>query len=108
MLTTPPTPPRQFAYCSDTIFRPELSEMVKGVDLLFHEATYPESLLYRAKQTYHSTAREAAEVAKKAQAKKLCIGHFSARIYDEESLLKEARDVFQNTVLANEGLRIDL
>lgn len=108
MLTTPPTPPRQFAYCSDTIFRPELSEMVKGVDLLFHEATYPESLLYRAKQTYHSTAREAAEVAKKAQAKKLCIGHFSARIYDEESLLKEAKDVFPNTVLANEGLRIDL
>jgi ribonuclease Z len=47
-------------------------------------------------------------VAKKAQVKKLCIGHFSARIYDEESLLKEAKDVFQNTVLANEGLRIDL
>ena len=75
---------------------------------MFHEATYPEKLLYRAKQTYHSTARQAAEAAKNAQVKKLCIGHFSARIYDEVSLLKEAQDVFANTILANEGLIIEL
>ncbi|MDO5489022.1 MAG: ribonuclease Z [Bacteroidaceae bacterium] len=108
MLTVPAAPTRSFAYCSDTIYKPGLSSLIKGADLLFHEATYPEKLLYRAKQTYHSTARQAAEAAKNAQVKKLCIGHFSARIYDEVSLLKEAQDVFANTILANEGLTIEL
>lgn len=108
MLTTPAAPSRSFAYCSDTLYKPELAEMIKGADLLFHEATYQENLLYRATQTHHSTGRQAAELALKASVKKLCIGHFSARIRCEIDLLEEAKEVFPNTILANEGLVIAL
>lgn len=102
------TQPRSYAYCSDTIYRPQLVEHLRGVDLLFHEATFADDALKRAKETYHSTARQAATIAKEAGVKRLMIGHFSARYDDESILLEEARSVFAETSLANEGLQISL
>ena len=107
-LTRPSDPPRKYAYCSDTIFRPEIVEQLSGVDLLFHEATFAESELARAKETYHTTAAQAARIALEAGVHQLVIGHFSARYEDESILLKEASAVFPNTILAKENLCISL
>jgi ribonuclease Z len=107
-LTRPSDPPRKYAYCSDTIFRLEIVEQLSGVDLLFHEATFAESELARAKETYHTTAAQAARIALEAGVRQLVIGHFSARYEDESILLKEASAVFPNTILAKENLCISL
>ena len=107
-LTRPSDPPRKYAYCSDTIFRPEIVEQLSGVDLLFHEATFAESELARAKEAYHTTAAQAARIALEAGVRQLVIGHFSARYEDESILLKEASAVFPNTILAKENLCISL
>lgn len=107
-LTRPSDPPRKYAYCSDTIFRPEIVEQLSGVDLLFHEATFAESELARAKETYHTTAAQAARIALEAGVRQLVIGHFSARYEDESILLQEASAVFPNTILAKENLCISL
>lgn len=105
-LTFPSDPPRKYAYCSDTIYRPSIVEQIHGVNLLFHEATFAQTELKRAKETFHTTAQQAATIALKAEAKQLVIGHFSARYDDEDSLLEEASSVFPNTVLARENLCI--
>lgn len=107
-LTRPSDPPRKYAYCSDTIFRPEIVKQLSDVDLLFHEATFAESELARAKETYHTTAAQAARIALEAGVRQLVIGHFSARYEDESILLKEASAVFPNTILAKENLCISL
>ena len=107
-LTRPSDPPRKYAYCSDTIFRPEIVKQLSGVDLLFHEATFAESELARAKETYHTTAAQAARITLEAGVRQLVIGHFSARYEDESILLKEASAVFPNTILAKENLCISL
>ena len=107
-LTRPSDPPRKYAYCSDTIFRPEIVKQLSGVDLLFHEATFAESELARAKETYHTTAAQAARIALEAGVRQLVIGHFSARYEDESILLKEASAGFPNTILAKENLCISL
>ena len=104
LITTPPTPARSFAYCSDTVFRPEIAEMMKGVNLLYHEATFAESEKQLCSKVYHSTAKQAAEIAQLAGAKRLMLGHYSSRYDDESILLKEASEVFENTILAKEGL----
>lgn len=108
LLTTPADPARSYAYCSDTIFKPDNAEQLKGVDLLFHEATFASDQKATAIKTFHSTAHEAAEMAKLCEARKLMIGHISARYLDENILLNEAKEIFPNTILANEGLRINL
>lgn len=107
-LTVPASVPRRYAYCSDTIYFPEIVEQIKGVDLLFHEATFANTEAVRAKETFHSTAVQAAEIACAAEVKKLVIGHFSARYDDEDILLAEAKAVFSNTELANETLCISV
>ena len=107
-LTRPSDPPRKYAYCSDTIFRPEIVKQLSGVDLLFHVATFAESELARAKETYHTTAAQAARIALEAGVRQLVIGHFSARYEDESILPKEASAVFPNTILAKENLCISL
>ena len=99
---------RSYAYCSDTAYLPKLTEILQDVTLLYHEATYPEELLKRAQETLHSTASQAAAIAKKSHVGKLYIGHFSARVSDEEALLAEATAVFPSTKLAFEGLNIKL
>lgn len=107
-LTTPATPPRSFAYCSDTVYLPELKDILKGVTLLYHEATYFHERMLRAEQTLHTTALQAATLARDAEVKQLCIGHFSAAIKDEDALLREAQSIFPNTILANEGLVVSI
>ena len=106
LLTTPAAPPRSYAYCSDTIYLPELKDILQGVTLLYHEATYMHERALRAEQTRHTTAIQAATLARDAQVERLCIGHFSAAIKDEAALLREAQSIFPSTVLASEGLVI--
>lgn len=107
-LTTPADPPRRYAYCSDTIFRPSIVEQIRGVDLLFHEATFANDDAPRAKETYHTTASQAAYIARDAGIKKLLIGHFSARYEDENILLQEASAIFPDTQLAKETLCVSV
>ena len=107
-LTTPSANPRSYAYCSDTLCQPSIISQIKGVDLLFHEATFLHEDAARAKETYHTTALQAAQMARDAGAKRLVIGHFSARYENEDLLLKESQSVFPDTVLAKENLRLIL
>lgn len=107
-LTLPAAPPRKYVYCSDTRFNPNNVQYIKGADLLFHEATFAESEAARAAQTFHSTSRQAAEMARLSGVKQLLIGHFSARYTDERVLLDEAREIFPSTQLAEEGRVLQL
>lgn len=107
-LTTPPTPPRSYAYCSDTAYDESIVPYIKKVDVLYHEATFTESEMERATKTAHSTARQAAEIARLAEVKKLVIGHFSSRYKELDTLLNEAQEVFPKTELAFEGKVIEL
>ena len=92
-----------YAYCSDTIPFPELSEWVKGVDLLYHEATYPASFADKAGQRFHSTTVDAANCALKAGAGKLIVGHYSSRIRDCEIFQNECRGIFAESYAAQDG-----
>ena len=107
-LTLPAIPARKYAYCSDTIYKEGIVDQVRGVDLLFHEATFLESEKARAKETFHTTAMEAAIIARDAEVKKLIIGHFSARYESDELFLTEAKTIFPNTMLAHEGLCVTI
>lgn len=105
-LTTTADPTRSYAYCSDTRYMPQLYRLVEGVNLLYHESTYTEECKERAKLYYHSTAQQAATVARDAHVGKLLLGHYSARYDDEEGLLKEARAIFTESYLSNEGMTV--
>lgn len=107
-LTTDPPALRSYAYCSDTVYHEELAEHVRQVDLLYHEATFGEELRERAAKTFHSTACQAAQLAQRAGARALLIGHFSSRYRDVTPLLREAQAVFPNTRLATEGETFDV
>jgi len=102
-LTYYSTEPRSYAYCSDTLYSERLVGMLKDVDLLYHEATFASEDKKLAKQTGHSTAEQAATIAKKSDAKKLIIGHFSSRYKSVEPLLNEAKLVFENTFAVEDG-----
>lgn len=106
-LVTPADTPRSYAYCSDTRYIPTLHKRLQGVNTLFHESTYGEDNLLRAEKYYHSTARQAALVARDAGVSKLLLGHYSSRYEDENVLLQEAREVFPNTFLTDEQLVFD-
>jgi ribonuclease Z len=101
-LTREAEPARKYAFCSDTAPTKAIIPWIEGVDLLYHEATFAESEVVRAKQTMHTTAAQAAEIAKEAQVKKLIIGHYSARYMDLSVLLHEAQAIFSNTHLGDE------
>lgn len=107
-VTIDPLPPRSYAYCSDTIFNPPMIDIIRGVDLLYHEATFLEDKKDRAVITYHTTARQAAEIAKEANVKQLLLGHFSARYDNLEPFLEEASPIFERVELATEGKKVDL
>lgn len=107
-LTRPADQPRRYAFCSDTAFAPSIIPYIEGVDCLYHEATFMEADLPRAKETFHSTARQAAEIARRAGVKKLVIGHYSARYDDLRPLLAEAQAVFPDTVAGNEGMTVQI
>ena len=101
-LVTSADEPRSYAYCSDTRYMPELHLQLKGVTTLYHESTYGEDNLQMAQKYNHSTARQAALVARDAEVGQLILGHYSSRYEDENVLLNEAREVFENVRLANE------
>lgn len=107
-LTTPAEPSLSYAYCSDTVYNPRVAEAVKGVDVIYHEATYDDSCLQKAHQRGHSTAGEAAKIAADAGAKLLILGHFSKSYNSEEQHLADAKKIFPNTIAANEGLTVDI
>ena len=99
---------KRYAYCSDTMYNERMVEQLDGVKTLYHEATYIDEHLTRCKGTMHSTARQAAMIASRAQTGQLIIGHFSARVDDHEIFLNEAQEVFAATVLAEEGKTISI
>ena len=107
-LVSPADRPRSYAYCSDTRYMPNLHKQLKDVDLLYHEATYSEDSINRAEQYFHSTAAQAAQVARDAHVGRLLIGHYSARYEREEVLLEEARKVFPPTSLTDENQVFDV
>lgn len=99
---------RSYAFCSDTRFDAKVIEAVKGVDLLYHEATFLHEMIDRAMATYHTTAKEAGIVAREAGVEKLVIGHFSVRYMDLQPLLEEARTEFPETLLGEEGAKFSI
>ncbi|MBS9523170.1 ribonuclease Z [Litoribacter alkaliphilus] len=101
--TYPPAHTRSYAYSADTIYDPDLIPNFESVDLLYHESTFMESEKERAHETFHSTASQAASIAKQANAKKLLLGHYSVRYKELDGLLMEAQEVFPNTELSIEG-----
>lgn len=107
-LTDPPHPPKSYAFCSDTAYTEETLKYIRSVSTLYYEATFLNALLDRALKTFHSTAKQAGEMASLAEADQLIIGHFSSRYTDETPLLEEAQSSFSNTILANEGLTIEV
>jgi len=107
-LTFPAKETRTYAFCSDTIYDEKIIPYVKGVDLLYHEATFAHELLDKATNRYHTTALQAATIALKAEVNKLIIGHYSSRYGDISPLLDEARNVFENTIAANDNLVIEI
>lgn len=107
-LTEEPIKPVSYAYCSDTMYSESVAESVKNVDVLYHEATFAHSLAQLAKATGHSTALQAAKIAAKADVGKLIIGHLSSRYKHPEVLLNEARTIFPETYLAEDGLTVSI
>jgi len=102
-LTLPASRPRSYAYCSDTRPQPAILPLIKGVDILYHEATFLHDDAKLAHNTFHTTSRQAAEIAKKAEAHMLLIGHFSSRYKHLSEFESEAKEVFPNTVAVNDG-----
>ncbi|WP_436515558.1 ribonuclease Z [Ekhidna sp. To15] len=105
LITLDPNPSFSYAFFSDTRLRPELLETIKGVDLLYHEATFANDMKDRAIATYHTTAEQAAQFAKDANIGKLILGHFSARYKELDSIIDEARAIFEHSELAIEGTK---
>ncbi len=107
-ITLDPPPPRRYAFCSDTAYTLSFLEQIRGVDLLYHEATFLHDKREIAREKTHTTTIEAATLARKAGVKKLLLGHYSARYKDMDEFLTEARRFFPNTVLAEEGETIKI
>ena len=107
-LTVPADAPRSYAYCSDTHYLPHLHELIKGVSTLYRESTYAEDNVEKARIYHHSTAAQAAMVARDANVGKLLLGHYSSRYRDESVLLDEAKAIFPNSYLTNEKLVFDV
>lgn len=102
-LTLSPRKSRSYAYCSDTAFEKSFVDQIKNIDLLYHEATFIEDEESKARETKHSTAKQAATVAQLAEVNTLLLGHFSARYKDLAPILEEAKSIFPNSKLALEG-----
>lgn len=107
-LTFDPAEPLQYGYITDTLYRPDLAPRYQGFNAVYHEATYLHNFLDRAKKTNHSTAQQAAMFAKEALVKQLLIGHFSSRYDNPDEHLVEARSIFTNTIIAEEGQTFEI
>jgi ribonuclease Z len=106
-VTKDPLPPRSYAYCSDTAYHEAIIPYIEGASVLYHESTFGSEMIKRAKETFHSTAAQAATIASKAKVGKLYLGHFSARYSDLAPLLREARAIFPESYLSIEGEHFD-
>lgn len=102
-LTLNPTKPLSYAFCSDTMYKPEITKIIKNVDLLYHESTFLNDKAFLCEKTKHATAEQAAKIALQANAKKLILGHYSARYKNLELFKEEAQLFFNNVELAYEG-----
>jgi len=102
-LTFDPPNPKSYAYCSDTVFNPGITSQIKGVDVLYHEATFLDERQKLAAPTKHSTAKQAAEIARQAKVGKLVLGHYSTRYGSIQPFLEEAQSIFEQTLLADDG-----
>ncbi len=107
-LTLPPPPTRKYAFCSDTAYTEEFLDQIRGVDLLYHEATFLHDKADIAREKMHSTTIEAANLARKAGVKRLLLGHYSARYKELDDFLEEAKAVFPDTIIAEEGEDIQI
>ena len=107
-LTTDADRSVSYAYCSDTAYDERIVPSVRDVDVLYCEATYGDDMLYKAAPRGHSTAREAARIALQANVRRLVIGHFSKSYVDDTPLVEQARQIFPDTIAANEGMVIDV
>ena len=107
-LVLPAQQPRAYAYCSDTKYIPTLHHCLENVTTIYHESTYASEHQREAEKYMHSTALQAAMVARDAKVKQLVIGHFSSRYENEKLLLDEAKQVFPNTILADERTIIEV
>ncbi len=108
VLTNPPKPSVSYAFCSDTRYKEEIAPIIKGVDLLYHEATFLHDLKEMADYTGHATAQEAAQIAQKANVGKLILGHFSNRYKDKTVFLDEAKPIFKETYLPKALERVEI
>lgn len=106
--TIPPPKPKSYAFCSDTIYYENIIPYISGVDLLYHEATFTEEFKSRAKATFHSTAKDAATIALKSNVKKLILGHLSARYEDGIEHLNEAKTIFENVEVVEDGRNFEI
>lgn len=102
-ITFDPLPPKSYAYCSDTAYFPTIIPQIKDVSVLYHESTFLEEHQHLAKSTKHSTAKEAGTIAKNAEVGTLILGHYSGRYRNLESFRKEAQEIFDNVLLAEDG-----
>ena len=102
-LVEPLKPEKNYAYCSDTIFNKTIVNQIEGCDLLYHESTFLKKHEYLASKTYHSTAEQAAHIAKQSNVKKLILGHFSDRYKNFNLFIEEAKPIFKNVFLATEN-----
>lgn len=107
-LTHPADPPRSYAYCSDTCYLPELHKQLEGTTCIYHETTYATEDAEKAAKYCHSTAAQAAQVARDAHAGRLLLGHYSSKYDNEQVLLDEARAVFPASELTREGMVVEL
>ena len=107
-LTRPADPPRSYAYCSDTRYPPGLADRLKGVTCLYHESTYADEDEDKAQKYFHSTARQAAMVARDAGVGRLLLGHYSSKYNTEDVLLQQAKEVFAESSLTSEGMVVTL
>jgi ribonuclease Z len=107
-LSFDPQPSKSYAFCSDTVYDESIIPIIENVDYLYHESTFLESEAHLSEKTMHSTAKQAATIALKANVKHLILGHFSTRYGDISLFQKEAQTIFENTLLADDGKEFDL
>jgi ribonuclease Z len=107
-LTFDPEQPKSYAFCSDTVYNESILPIISNVDVLYHESTFLESESELAKKTMHSTAKEAARIALQANCKQLILGHYSTRYESISLFAAEARTIFENTVLGDDGKVFEL
>ncbi|WP_353169749.1 ribonuclease Z [Flavobacterium sp.] len=106
-LSFDPEEPKSYAFCSDTLYNEDIIPIIKNTTVLYHESTFLESESHLAEKTMHTTAKQAAKIAKLADVKHLLLGHYSTRYGNIELFRTEANEIFENVLLANDGLEFE-